>query len=89
MEKKKKKSGRYKPGARKGVSDMRMGKKVEAGLHSEVAKLRKQCEDMQRRITELEAEVAAERALRMTYEGEAASSVPRYRVALRDLRGAR
>ena len=53
-------------------------------MRAEVAQLRKKCGDMQRRITELEAEVA-ERALRMTYEGEAASSVPRYRAALRDL----
>ena len=86
---KKKKSGLYKTGARKGVSDTRMGKKVEAGLRAEVADLRKRCEDMQRRITQLEAEVAAERALRMTYEGEAATVVPRYRAALRDLRAAR
>lgn len=85
----KRRSGYYKVGARKGTGDTRMGKKVEEALRAEIATLQRRLEELQKRVGELETEVSVERNLRLSLEGEAAESVPRYRRALRDLQDMR
>lgn len=83
---KKSRSGRYKPGARKGQGDTRISKGAEKVLKGEIKALQEQNDKLKDRIKELERELEWERSRRLAFEGEEAEHIPRYRRAMRDLR---
>lgn len=82
---KKRRSGRYKPGARKGQGDTRLSKGCEAALRQEIHDLKSQNKKLLERISSLEEEVGFERKRRLALEGEEVENVSRYRRVMRDL----
>lgn len=62
---KKCRSGRYKPGTRKGQRDTRLTKGAEKQLRQELSEAKTQIEALERRMKDLEEELQAERSLRI------------------------